>query len=353
MSSSELPLPSWCQQRPEATIKLSPSDFQVSEILGFELSGEGEHLWLEIEKTGWNTADVARHLQKLLEVDHRDISWSGLKDKHAQTRQWFSVHLPGREVELESLEAEGLQLLKQQRHNKKLRNGSHRANHFKVCLRASDDVWSGSIEQAIKNLKTQGFANYFGTQRFGYNDNLHQAEKALLSARRGKRLSHHRRGLYLSAVRSALFNEVLTQRLGDGLWQELIEGDVLMLDGSHSVFVAEHVEPELLVRLQQQDLHISAPLFGDGESMAQAEALAREQAVWKDNQHWLPVFERFRLKPGRRAMRARVFDLQYSIEGNNLWVEVTLPAGSYCTVLLQHLARIKDASLLAESDTKS
>ena len=77
-------------------LRSRPEDFQVEEQLGFEPEGEGEHVFLLIEKRGLNTVDVARLLGRTAGIPVRDIGYSGLKNKHALTRQWFSLGLAGR-----------------------------------------------------------------------------------------------------------------------------------------------------------------------------------------------------------------------------------------------------------------
>ncbi len=78
----------------KALYKVQPMDFQVSEVLDIDLEGSGEHLYLHIEKTATNTDEVASLLEKACEVTSADIGVSGLKDRHAVTRQWFSVRTP-------------------------------------------------------------------------------------------------------------------------------------------------------------------------------------------------------------------------------------------------------------------
>ncbi|MDW1951770.1 tRNA pseudouridine(13) synthase TruD, partial [Vibrio sp. 812(2023)] len=77
-----------------AKIKAQPEHFQVREDLGFAFTGEGEHLMVRIRKTGENTSFVANELAKACGVKSKDVSWAGLKDRHAVTEQWLSVHLP-------------------------------------------------------------------------------------------------------------------------------------------------------------------------------------------------------------------------------------------------------------------
>src|SRR5690606_2388592 len=119
-----------------ARIRVAPEDFDVTEIDGFEASGAGEHLLLTLEKRGMNTAFVARLLAAWAGVDERAVGFAGLKDRHAVTRQRFSVQLPGREApDIAALEQEGLRVLAQSRHRRKLPRGALAGNRFVLTLR--------------------------------------------------------------------------------------------------------------------------------------------------------------------------------------------------------------------------
>jgi tRNA pseudouridine13 synthase len=86
--------------RPQGTgvLKAFPEDFFVSEDLGFEPDGEGEHLLVRIRKEGCNTQFVADNLARFAKIPQRSVSYAGLKDRHAVTEQWFCLHLPGERV---------------------------------------------------------------------------------------------------------------------------------------------------------------------------------------------------------------------------------------------------------------
>jgi len=130
-------------------LKASPADFQVFEHMHVRPEGEGEHLWLEIEKTGWNTEDVALLLAKQAGVHRLAVGYSGLKDKHAITRQWFSLHLPGK-ADAEFDWPPGLRMIQGLRHRRKLNRGTHRANGF--VLRVTD--FQGDRQQLEQQLAT-------------------------------------------------------------------------------------------------------------------------------------------------------------------------------------------------------
>ncbi len=83
----------------------------------------------------------------------------------------------------------------------------------------------------------------------------------------------------LSAARSLIFNAILAERVTRGTWNRLSTGDVANLDGRGSVFAIDAVDAELEQRCAALDVHPTAPLAGQGESLARGEVLALEDAI--------------------------------------------------------------------------
>lgn len=138
MSIIEIPSWPYVYGSPSGTgvIRSQPADFMVKEQLGFEPSGTGEHVFLQIEKTGENTDYVARLLARFAKVRQRDVGYAGLKDRHAVTCQWFSVWLPGQaEPNWAELASDNLKILHTIRHARKLKRGALAGNHFQIIIR--------------------------------------------------------------------------------------------------------------------------------------------------------------------------------------------------------------------------
>ena len=190
----------WGEPPVTALLKQSPEDFEVEEILGFEPDGSGEHQFLWIEKAGLNTVDAAQRLAAFAGLRDADISWAGLKDRQALTRQWFSLHLPGREVDWSSWSDPTLRILRCERHSRKLRRGSHRGNRFAIVLHElQGDV--AELQQQLQRIGIDGVPNYFGAQRFGRDGrNLVLAQR--WAAQGAPRIKPAQRGLYLSVLRA-------------------------------------------------------------------------------------------------------------------------------------------------------
>ena len=168
-----------------ATIRGEPADFVVTEILNLDFSGDGEHDWLWIEKTGANTAWVGEQLAKHAGVHPRDVGFSGLKDRHAVTRQWYSVRRPtGAGSNWGALDIDGVRVLEQHRHQRKLKRGAHRANRFRIALRGGEvAAHSEQLVARLELIAAQGAPNYFGEQRFGRDGGNIAVGEAVLARR--------------------------------------------------------------------------------------------------------------------------------------------------------------------------
>lgn len=150
-------------------LKQRPQDFVVEEVPAYSPSGDGEHLLIEIEKTGLSTFDAIDTIAKRLNVPRRDIGYAGLKDTNAVTRQWLTV----RGTTLEAVDAaasDDLKILFAEKHRNKLRVGHLRGNRFTVRVRDVDPMKVVTLTAALRTLGERGMPNYFGEQRFGRRD---------------------------------------------------------------------------------------------------------------------------------------------------------------------------------------
>lgn len=315
-------------------------DFVVEEIAGFEPSGQGEHLLLTIEKRGLNTAEVARRLAAWAGVRDVAIGYAGLKDRHAVTRQRFSVHLPGRDApDTASLEGEGLRVLSSARHSRKLPRGALAGNRFELLLREVQGDRE-AIAGRLEAISRDGVPNYFGEQRFGRaGDNVEQA----LAMFAGRRVRREERSLLLSAARSELFNRVLVARVAEGSWNTGLEGEVWMLDGRRSVFGPESPTPELQARCAGFDIHPTGPLWGRGELRTQGACRALEDAILAagDAPALRAGLEAAGLEQERRALRMRPAALAWQWEADGLRLAFELPPGAYATTVLAELGDLE------------
>ena len=324
-----------------AVLKSTAADFEVEEVLGFEPGGEGEHLFLWVEKCGLGTHELITRMAKDHDLPPNVFGYSGLKDKHALTRQWLSLHLPGKEVPFDQPTGEGYRVLRQLRHHKKLRPGTHKFNRFRICLREIRELPDATLQQ-ISSVRAQGFANYFGHQRFGRKqDNVQQALAQLGT----RRLSRTRKSMLLSSLRSHLFNQILATRIELGHWHKPLEGDVFMLRGSHSIF-SDPLDAALLERFRQQDISNCASLYGSGRNLMCARSAEIEQQIFTENTDITNCLERHDSRLQMRPLRvaAEYFSCDHDPAAGLLRLNLSLPTGSYVTTMLEHFLLLEDAS---------
>jgi tRNA pseudouridine13 synthase len=297
-----------------ATLKRLNEDFIVTELPLQRPSGEGEHIWLDIEKNGANTAFVAKQLAGAAGVEERDVGYAGLKDRYAITRQWFSIYLPkGETPDLTRLQHPEFKVLSQSRHAKKLRPGDLKGNRFRIVLR---DVTGDrdAVEANLGVVASHGVPNYFGAQRFGHGGGNVEQGRAML-AREIRVRNPKMKGIYLSAVRSFVFNEVLALRIQNGLWGKTLPGDVMDEAGRPT-----------------------GPLWGRGRVITTDQAQALENGVSERHATLCNGMEYAGLDQERRALVASPADMSWEWpQADQLVLAFSLPAGNYATSVLNEL----------------
>jgi len=346
-------IPSWpaVAGTPEAVAALrqSPQDFLVFEQLGFELSGEGEHVFLHLEKRELNSIELLQRIARLSGIAGRDIGLSGLKDRNAICQQWFSVRMAGRaEPNWRDLEQQGdVKVLHVGRHLRKLKRGVHKANRFALRLRDlrgdKDDLL-----QRLEWVKDRGFPNYFGEQRFGRGgSSLVQARQWLATG--GRKISRTKRSLFLSALRAYIFNTLLADRVKHGSWNCVLNGDVCALQGSRSLFGCDLADEEIQARALGGDIHPALPLWGRGQQLAsQARveawvALLADAANLPDGGEICLFLERMGLELSYRPARALLDDFSWQFcDDGSLQLDFILGTGSYATSVLAELVQHAD-----------
>lgn len=325
-----------------AVLRAYPEDFRVDERMGVEPAGVGEHLWVELRKTGWNTEDVAHWLARTAGLPRRAVSFSGLKDRQAVTRQWFSLHLPGRpDPELED-PPEGIELLECKRHSRKLNRGTHSANAFELKLRS----WQGddhALEQRLDTIRRRGVPNYFGAQRFGRNGDNAERARAWLEGTGEAPRKRALRGIWLSAIRSQLFNRVLAERVRRDCWDRVLDGDVLQPEGSRGLF-HQADEPRAADRVKAGEVHPTAPLPGGGGMASSGACAALEARILAEEKTIIGALSDQGVEAARRATRLPVTGLECDVEPDGPRLRFELPAGAYATTVLAELIRVRKSN---------
>jgi len=288
-----------------ASYRNCPEDFIVDELIDFKSADEGEHLLLHIKKRDQNTQWVAGLLAELAGIDRRSVGFCGLKDRFAVTTQWFSLHLPGRDIEIDQLTHSDFQILSSARHNKKLRRGMHAGNRFSIVLR-DFDIDPEILEQRIELIKNAGVPNYFAEQRFGWDaNNLVKASELIAQGKlKGNRFGT---GIYLSAARSWLFNLLLDRYLKIGT-------------------------------LNFED---TGALWGRGRSATEGDFAAIEQQLLSDWTVWCHALEHAGLKQQRRQFILQPNKFSYqTLDAGQFKLNFELPVGCYATAVLREIAEL-------------
>lgn len=296
--------------RPTGVLRERIEDFHVTEMLDCDFSDEGEHLYLQVEKTDLNTLDVQDFLSEHYQVSCMDVSYSGLKDKRSIAQQWFSVRLPKTS---ESPQHPCIKILTERTHSRKLRIGTHRGNQFRIVVR---NVSEHDVAEVDGNLR--GLApNYFGPQRFGRD--FRNVDRALRWIERGRpSIERNFRYRHVSTMRSYLFNEVLAERVRDGSWTAMLSGD-MGING-----------------------YPTGPLWGRGQLQTTDIARKIEDSLRSKHQHVCEALEWVGLRQERRALSVEPTVTRVETDNGALTLEFFLPRGCFATVVLNECIEFRE-----------
>jgi tRNA pseudouridine13 synthase len=335
----------WPKAYPEldmtASFKSLEEDFTVSEVTNRELTETGPHLYLYIEKKGSNTHWLARQLANHAKIDLKDVGYAGLKDRHAVTRQWFSIPIKNKEPDLTHLfNKDEFTLIKKGFYGVKLKRGALGGNQFRLVVRDVKGNQS-DIEERLELIKNNGVPNYFGQQRFGNdNENLFQAAKLYQTGKRPR--NRQKASMYFSASRSYLFNHMLSARVISETWDTPIEGEVFGFSGSLRGFAQEHTEEEQ-ARYNDKDIHPTCALWGKGESVAEGRLDAIEKSVVAANDLFAQGIVRQGMTQQRRVSRLLLPDLTWEwLSADVLVLSFELGSGLFATSVLRELGNIAE-----------
>ena len=382
------------------TIKESPDDFRVTEIPAYEPSGFGEHVYLTIEKRGMTTLDAIRQVARELRISERDVGYAGMKDSVGVTRQTISVQRI-RPDDVVGRDLGGVKVLSAIRHGNKLKLGHLKGNHFRILVRGvAGDVVS-SITEVFTVLGDRGVPNWFGYQRYGAQGNSHLIGAALVrrdwhgavnrligdpdavrdaewsaaiaAFQQGdltgalRLMPRHCRSerdvlqrlvscpdewekafgtvhprlkkLYISAYQSSLFDRVVEQRLGE--LDRIRLGDVAWKHANGACFLVEAPEVES-ERARQFEISATGPMFGTRMKQAGGAVHSSEEQILEREGIALGAFDLgngLHMEGERRPLRVPLGDPSFTLDGDNLCVEFSLPKGSYATSVVREITK--------------
>ncbi len=312
-----LPPRAYPRLRLNGVIRNSVDDFVVDEIALPQPQADGEHLYVSIEKRGMNTRAVAADLARHFDVPELDVSFAGMKDRHAVTRQWFSIRTP-RDLS-DGTAGEGWRVLAAHRAPRKLRRGDLAGNTFCIRIVAVRGD-TETLQQRLALVARQGVPNYFGEQRFGHNGANIERARAWVCRRPRAPVNAFVRGLHLSTARALLFNAVLGLRVAEGTWRAVLDGEAVV------------------------DASPTGPLWGRGRPAATGAAAAAEARALEPHQPWLDPLEHLGLTQARRALVARPEGFRATLEADSLVLNFALPAGQFATAVLREFGDLCNAA---------
>ncbi|HEX4648678.1 MAG TPA: tRNA pseudouridine(13) synthase TruD [Steroidobacteraceae bacterium] len=321
-------------------MRARPEDFVVEEDLGFTPAGSGAHLLLRVRKRNANTQWVAGRLARIAGCRPGDVGYAGLKDRRAVAVQWFSVPQPRTPVDWPEAGEADFEVLEAHPHNRKLPRGALAGNRFTVRLEVPGGEGAqlaSALAARLAQIARRGVPNYFGPQRFGLDGaNLARAAEG------PRRLAPSERGFVLSAARSAIFNAVLAERVGDGSWELLEPGDLSILDGRGSFFPVAGAggalaDETLEDRCRRLEVHPTGPMWGRGAPATAARVLELE--AWGAAQYpWLSeLCASAGMTQERRSLRLAVRELRCESETRAVVLGFRLARGGFATAVLREL----------------
>jgi tRNA pseudouridine13 synthase len=325
------------------TIKTEPEDFEVEEIPAYQPSGQGDHLFLWVEKRAMGAEYFIRQVARRLDLSVGDVGTAGLKDRHAVTRQMVSVPASAEE-RLGQLDGDGIRVLSVSRHTNKLKSGHLHGNRFRVRVRGVAADASLQLPPILERLRHGGWANYYGPQRFGRDGETLKLGLGMLAPSgddaRSKVRNPFLRRLALSAAQSAVFNHYLARRVSDGLLRRVLPGDVMAKWPFGGLFVAEDVAREQ-ARFDARETVSAGPIVGRKTFPAAGQAAEREAAILLESGIVPAALARFgKLLPGtRRHNLIYADDLTGNVQDDIVQLTFSLTAGSYATVLLREITK--------------
>ncbi|MDP9003156.1 MAG: tRNA pseudouridine(13) synthase TruD, partial [Myxococcota bacterium] len=341
---------------PRGRIKQRPEDFVVDEIPAYPPTGAGEHVFVRFTKRDMTTMDAAKAIATALGCDPRATGAAGMKDKRAVATQTISLQAPtgtdsaavaSRAL---SLAVEGLVVHEATPHGHKIKPGHLVGNRFTITVR---DVARDRIDDVVRGLERvagDGVPNAFGKQRFGAGgDNAARALAWLLGKERGPRDRRAQRFLW-SSLQSAVFNEVLDARVGDGTWTTALEGDLLKRRQSGGLFVCTTVQTDA-ERAARGEVSPTGPMVGARMIWPQgAPGDLERRIVAAALGDGFDLEATRRLGEGsRRALRMWVQDVRWEIVDDvpghgaaSIRVYFVLPKGGYATTVLAAVVAVDE-----------
>lgn len=321
-------------------IKVEPAHFVVEEIPLYEASGQGQHVYVCLTRSGLTTRAVVQELCRIFGLREVDVGCAGRKDKHARTTQTFSLNMPTAEERSVASQIQGslpVEVEWVRRHRNKLRVGHLLGNRFRIVLLNPEPAALPRAELIAAELKVRGLPNFYGPQRFGScGDNAERGREILVTGKGpGKRWLNR---LLLRAYQSALFNTWLVARIERGWFDRVLTGDVAKKLDTGGLFEVEDAAAEQH-RFESDEITYTGPIYGSRMWWADGRPGELERQVLERARVSEEMLSRERLKGSRRRARLLLDDLEVRAHPDGLLFSFSLPKGSYATTVLREFRK--------------
>ncbi len=144
-------------------IKCQPEDFRVDEATELQPNEQGPFALYRLTKQSLGTPEAVEALAQRWKINHRQVAYGGMKDKHALTSQHITIQRgPRRGITQTNLEVEYLGQVSQPFSPHLIS-----ANRFQLVMRDMIDKELKHAVAPIPIVQRDGLPNYFDDQRFG------------------------------------------------------------------------------------------------------------------------------------------------------------------------------------------
>lgn len=380
------------------SVKESPEDYHVTEILDQPPSGNGPNTYMRLQMTEIGTLEVIQILADFLDRDTEDFCVADYKDRQSVAIQWVSLeHLDPRA--LDNFQHDRIEIIKITRHGEKLQPVDLEGNRFEITLRDVSDGAVEKVEEGLSVLEERGVPNWYSRRIFGYRQNRHylgwalvkkkwdwflkellaeprdvdsqrlrtarnsasegdwkralerfpqefRAEREALSSlsrypdnkeRSVEVIPKIYRQLFLTGLQAFAFNKFLAARNGD--YDKLLEGDVAYMHETAGCFPVMEPKDEK-PRLDRFEISPTGPLYGEKSLGASADVGDLEDDILEECELSYGDFQRCRypVQGRRRPLRVPISQVSVqALENNDLELGFFLPRNSYATSVLEEL----------------
>jgi tRNA pseudouridine13 synthase len=339
-------------------LRATPEHFLVEEIALYSPQGDGQHLYVNLTKVGVTTKEVQEQLARLFGLRQSEVSFAGMKDKHARTTQTFSLNVGHRPPGTgEQYLADATQRIRDNLnvevnwadfHRNKLRLGHLIGNRFVITITHVEQDLDEAVARAqaiVQEMARTGVPNYFGPQRFGATGSNVRQGMAMLLGERNKSARWLRR-LLVTAYQSYLCNRYLARRVEMGAFRHLLAGDVAKKHATGGMFSVEDVATEQ-PRYEAQEISFTAPMYGSKMWAATDAAGELEAAVLAESPVTLAHFDTFGIEGTRRLGRLLLPDCV--VEANEalrgVTISFSLPKGAFATTILREVMKVDETQI--------